>query len=107
MENVSGGGGPTQLSAEAIPQLKEGISLVLSRWSALQMAVVNEWGGRDSRSKSEQLAEDIFSWFSHFKEPRYVDDLENLLDEAMLSLNTMIEDGSIEEVSLFTLLCCP
>ncbi|KAJ6682867.1 hypothetical protein OIU74_021006 [Salix koriyanagi] len=32
-------------------------------------------------------------------EPLYIDDLEGILDEAMLSLNTMIEDGSIEEVA--------
>lgn len=35
-----------------------------------------------------------------FPEPLYMDDLENMLDEAMLSLNTMTEDGSIEEVCL-------
>ncbi|KAK9941183.1 hypothetical protein M0R45_017802 [Rubus argutus] len=32
-------------------------------------------------------------------EPLYIDDLEEMLNEAMLSLNTMIEDGSIEEVA--------
>lgn len=31
-------------------------------------------------------------------EPIYIDDLENMLDEFMLSLNTEIDDGSIEEV---------
>ncbi|KAE9448125.1 hypothetical protein C3L33_19984, partial [Rhododendron williamsianum] len=55
------------LSAESGAQLQEGISLVLSRWAALQMAVVNEWGGRDSRLKSQQLAPDIFSWFTQSK----------------------------------------
>lgn len=42
-------------------------------------------------------------------EPLYIDDLENILDEGMLSLNTMIEDGSVEEVCLLyiiTLNCC-
>ncbi|KAI3520032.1 hypothetical protein L1887_09253 [Cichorium endivia] len=29
----------------------------------------------------------------------YVDDLENLLDDFMLSLNTEIDDGSIEEIA--------
>ncbi|KAK2977340.1 hypothetical protein RJ640_013319 [Escallonia rubra] len=31
--------------------------------------------------------------------PRYVDELEDMLDEVMLSLNTEIGDGSIEEIA--------
>lgn len=47
----------------------------------------------------------VFSDFNVFfffpvcpAEPLYIDDLENILDEGMVSLNTMAEDGSIEEV---------
>ncbi|KAH7864926.1 hypothetical protein Vadar_000043 [Vaccinium darrowii] len=87
------------LSADSAAQLRQGIDLVLSRWSALQMAVVNEWGGRDSLLKSHQLAADIFSWFTQSKEQLYIDDLEDMLDESMLSLNTEIDDGSVEEIA--------
>ena len=45
----------------------EGISMLLSRWTALQMAVQNQWGGRDSFMKSQQLAYEINSWFSQPK----------------------------------------
>ncbi|CAK9154391.1 unnamed protein product [Ilex paraguariensis] len=80
--------------------LHEGISKLLSQWTGLQMAVRNEWGGRDSIKKSEQLSSDILSWFSQSKEVLYVEDLENLLYESLLlSFNTEIEDGSIEEVA--------
>nr|BDX99460.1 pre-rRNA-processing protein TSR2-like [Malus domestica] len=51
-----------KLSAESRPILQEGIGLVLFRWSALQLAVENEWG---SCRKAEQLVADIFSWFNH------------------------------------------
>ncbi|XP_008218176.1 PREDICTED: pre-rRNA-processing protein TSR2 homolog [Prunus mume] len=88
-----------KLSVEAEAIFREGVALVLSRWSALQLAVDNEWGGRDSRRKSEQLAADVFSWFTQSKEVLYIDDLEDILNEAMLSLNTVTEDGSIEEVA--------
>ncbi|KAJ9180228.1 hypothetical protein P3X46_008500 [Hevea brasiliensis] len=88
-----------QLSAESLPIFQEGIFLILSRWSALQLAVENEWGGRGSGQLADQLGSDIFSWFTQSKEPLYIDDLENILDEGMLSLNTMIEDGSVEEVA--------
>ncbi|KAH9688331.1 pre-rrna-processing protein tsr2 [Citrus sinensis] len=99
--NTSAGaqGPPPQLSPESAPLFSEGISLVLSRWSALQMAIKNEWGGRGSRALAEQLGSDIFAWFTQSKETLYIDDLENILDEGMLSLNAMIEDGSIEEVA--------
>ncbi|KAF5189260.1 hypothetical protein FRX31_021153, partial [Thalictrum thalictroides] len=81
-----------------IPLLSEGISLILSRWTALQMAVQNEWGGPLSRRKSELLAYDILSFFTESKGPLYIDDLENLLfANTSESLNLLVEDGSIEE----------
>jgi hypothetical protein len=61
--STSGGGGP--LSPQAAAALQEGIGLVFGRWTALQMAVENEWGGRDSRAKADQLAASIFSWFAN------------------------------------------
>ncbi|XP_023524387.1 pre-rRNA-processing protein TSR2 homolog [Cucurbita pepo subsp. pepo] len=93
------GGGNRLLPADAFPLFQEGIGLVLSRWSALQLAVDNEWGGRDSRRKVELLCSDIFTWFTQNKETLYIDDLEMILDETMLSLNTQVDDGSIEEVA--------
>ncbi|KAI7751220.1 hypothetical protein M8C21_021289 [Ambrosia artemisiifolia] len=90
---------PAQLTAEAVNQLREGIDLLLGRWSALQMAIQNEWGGRDTRQKAQQLAVDVYRWLIKPAEALYVDELENLLDDFMLSLNTEIDDGSIEEVA--------
>lgn len=87
------------LTAEAAAQLQEGINLVLSRWAALRMAVENEWGGRDSRLKSQELGHQLFYILTQSKEQVYIDDLEDILDEFMLSLNTEIGDGSIEEVA--------
>jgi len=57
----SGSGGP--ISPEAAAALGEGIRLVFGRWTALQMAVENQWGGRDSRAKADQFGESIHSWF--------------------------------------------
>ncbi|KAK7366549.1 hypothetical protein VNO80_08542 [Phaseolus coccineus] len=64
------------------------------------MAIENQWGGSDSLQKSHQLAADLFSWFSKSKALVPVEDLENLLHECMLlTFNTEIEDGSIEQES--------
>lgn len=90
---------PRQLPEPAVPIFREGVALTLSRWSALQMAVDNEWGGRNSRQRADELGHDIFTWFTQSKEPLYIDDLEDLLYEAMIALNTVAEDGSVEEVA--------
>ncbi|BAT84924.1 uncharacterized protein HKW66_Vig0046010 [Vigna angularis] len=91
--------GARRLQGQSIAVFNEGIGLLLFRWSALQTAVENEWGGRESRVKADQLVTDILSWFTQFKEPLYIDDLEDILDQGMLSLNVEVEDGSIEEVA--------
>jgi pre-rRNA-processing protein TSR2 len=59
------GGGP--ISPQAAAALGEGIKLVFGRWTALQMAVENQWGGRESRAKADQFGESIYSWFCNFK----------------------------------------
>jgi pre-rRNA-processing protein TSR2 len=65
MSASTSGGGP--LSPQAAAALQEGIGLVFGRWTALQMAVENQWGGRDSRAKADQLAASILSWFANSK----------------------------------------
>uniref|UniRef100_A0A1D1Y354 Pre-rRNA-processing protein TSR2 n=2 Tax=Anthurium amnicola TaxID=1678845 RepID=A0A1D1Y354_9ARAE len=90
-----------KLSPDAHPLFVEGVSLVLSRWTALQMAVEDGWGGKDSRDKSQELESAVVSWFTQSNDPLYIDDLESMLDDGMvLSFNAEIEDGSIEEVAL-------
>ncbi|KAG2727579.1 hypothetical protein I3843_01G158600 [Carya illinoinensis] len=86
--------------AEAVSHLREGISLLLSQWTGLQLAVKNGWGGHDSLQKSKQLATDILSWFFQSNAHLSLENIENFLHESMLfSFNTEIEDGSIEEVA--------
>jgi pre-rRNA-processing protein TSR2 len=91
---------PPVLSAEGLSKFEEGVGLILSSWIALQMAVQNEWGGRDSRQKEQKFAADIVSWLTRSTETRYIDELEEMLDENMvLSFSTETEDGSLEEVA--------
>ncbi|CAN6282031.1 unnamed protein product [Urochloa humidicola] len=94
----AGGGGP--ISAEASAALGEGIRLVFGRWTALQMAVENQWGGRNSRAKADQLGADILSWFCNSKGPHYFEDLADMIDEQISELfSADFEDNSIDEVT--------
>uniref|UniRef100_A0A0E0ENB5 Pre-rRNA-processing protein TSR2 homolog n=1 Tax=Oryza meridionalis TaxID=40149 RepID=A0A0E0ENB5_9ORYZ len=96
--STSGGGGA--LSAQAAAALGEGIGLVFGRWTALQMAVENQWGGRDSRAKADHLAESILSWFANSKGKHYYEDLVDMMyDTVSESFNADFEDGSVEEVA--------
>ena len=45
------------------PQFEEGVKLLLTKWTALQLAVENQWGGRDSRDKAEDMYDEILEWF--------------------------------------------
>ncbi|KAK1287877.1 hypothetical protein QJS10_CPB19g01191 [Acorus calamus] len=91
---------PPTLSTEARWAFAEGISLVFSRWTALQMAVDAGWAGSDSRQKAYQFASSILSWFIRSKAPLYIDELEETLDFYLLtSFYTEADDGSVEEVA--------
>ncbi|KAK9725520.1 hypothetical protein RND81_05G150300 [Saponaria officinalis] len=88
------------VESDVVSQLYQGILKVLSTWNALQMALQNKWGGNDTLTKSEDFVFEILTWFRQSKGSFHVEDLENLLHERMLlSFNTDIEDGSIEEIA--------
>ncbi|KAL9235105.1 hypothetical protein vseg_009898 [Gypsophila vaccaria] len=85
-----------QLSNESIPQFREGISLTLSNWDALDAGIANGFG---TPAQVHDFANRIFSFFHqpNRTEDIYVDDLEDLLFTGLLSLGIVAEDGSIEE----------
>ena len=45
------------------PQFEEGVNLLFQRWTALQLAVANEWGGSSSKEKGQQLLDEVIQWF--------------------------------------------
>jgi hypothetical protein len=57
-------GPPLQLpSPEAKAGFEEGVGLVFSQWTALCLAVEQEWGGPDSEAKANYLIDDTILWF--------------------------------------------
>ncbi|RCV28741.1 hypothetical protein SEVIR_5G433100v4 [Setaria viridis] len=98
MAASNSGGGP--ISTQAAAALAEGINLVFGRWTALQMAVENQWGGRDSRAKADQFGESLHSWFCRSRGPHYFEDLVDMMYEKISdSFNADFEDNSVEEVA--------
>ncbi|KAG0521863.1 hypothetical protein BDA96_08G198100 [Sorghum bicolor] len=104
----SSGGGVLSDESAAAAAMSECIGLLFGRWTALQLAVRNRWGGRDSQAKADQLASSVLSWFTRNAArglyggtgPLDQDELEELLYDGMdESFNADIEDGSVEEVT--------
>lgn len=98
--DVSNGGQTKSLNSQSLNHFTEAISLILSRWTALQLVVQNQCGGRDSSQKYHELASSILSWFVNSKGPLYIDDLEEGL-YTFISDNFYadFQDGSVEEVA--------
>ena len=46
---------------------EEGCYLIFMRWTALQLAIINEWGGNDSKDKAKSLFDDVLDWFYNAK----------------------------------------
>lgn len=51
------------LKPEHRPAFEEGVRQIFIRWTALCLAIENEWGGANSREKASQLVEEITEWF--------------------------------------------
>ncbi|RZC60019.1 hypothetical protein C5167_021777 [Papaver somniferum] len=64
--------------------VEEGIHLILSQWTALQLALQYRNYDRFSCQKADQLRADIFSWFTHSE--LYIDDLEDILRRKLESI---------------------
>lgn len=87
------------LTAEQRPVFEHGVRLLFGRWTALQLAVANEWGGSSSKQKAEELYEDVVGWF-YAKKNHEMLDLEELLDEALqVEFNVQAEDDSPYQIS--------
>lgn len=42
---------------------EEGCSLIFLKWTALQLAICNEWGGTTSKDKAKTLYDEVLDWF--------------------------------------------
>ena len=75
------------LHPQAKQAFQEGLESTLRQWTALELAVVNQWGGASSAEKASQLYSDILNMFINANEKVYKD----------VSVNTVI--------TTFTSLC--
>lgn len=51
------------LPPEYRPFFEEGARLVFSRWTALNLAIENDWGGPNSKDKAIEIYNECIRWF--------------------------------------------
>eukprot|EP00198_Chlamydomonas_reinhardtii_P013390 XP_001702727.1 predicted protein [Chlamydomonas reinhardtii] len=55
--------GQNILPVQGRPAFEEGVRLIFAKWTALALAVENQWGGGNSKEKAELLYQDCLDWF--------------------------------------------
>lgn len=58
------GGSTGSLSTSGTALFEEGVALVFERWTALCLAIEQEWGGAESSLKAEDLYAEVLHWFN-------------------------------------------
>ncbi|CAM4693407.1 pre-rRNA-processing protein TSR2 homolog [Caretta caretta] len=77
----------------------QGVRAVLGSWAALQVAVEHGFGGAHGRAKAEWLVGAVEQYF-HSNVALELDEVEDFLAEVLNNeFDTIIEDGSLAEVS--------
>ncbi len=51
------------MPAQHRPAFEEGAKILFRKWTALSLAVENEWGGAFSKDKAQYFLEDTIEWF--------------------------------------------
>ncbi|KAN0030317.1 hypothetical protein ACTA71_010079 [Dictyostelium dimigraforme] len=78
---------------------------IFKEWTALQLAIANEWGGRTTSERAEDMRQDILDLFLMGKQV-YSDQIEKILDECLSQdLNTVAEDDSCRQVANLVIQC--
>ena len=73
---------PATMPAAHRPAFETGVRILFSKWTALQLGVVNEWGGPNSKEKAEGIMEEVIEWFYKKKDHEMLD-LADLLDQCI------------------------
>jgi pre-rRNA-processing protein TSR2 len=86
--------------AEAAKAFVEAARALLRRWTALGLAVANQWGGPESESKAEQLLEETLQLFEAHGSHVSHSYLSQLLAEAMSDdFCVQLEDDSDQQLA--------
>lgn len=83
---------------EAIRAFQEGTNSIFRQWTALELAVHNQWGGPTSSEKANAMINEVLGLFQG-SQKIYKDDVSILIEDYVESeFNMVCEDGSPDEI---------
>lgn len=86
-------------SEQSFSAFKEGLGSVFRQWTALELAVDQQWGGVNSSEKADQLINSILSMFSSSKKV-YKDEIVVFLEDYLeIEFSIICEDDSPSEIA--------
>lgn len=89
----------TKMPEEHAPRFREGVKAVFDRWTAVQLAVLNSWGGPESEQKAVDAEQEVADWLFS-KKSKDALEIEDLLIEILADdFNVTCEDESPREVA--------
>ena len=67
------------------PQFQAVIGSIFNQWTALHLAIDQQWGGGSSSEKGERLFQDTLAFFAQStpQDPVYADELSDFFEDAM------------------------
>ncbi|KAI8326228.1 hypothetical protein GQ54DRAFT_249705, partial [Martensiomyces pterosporus] len=81
----------------------EGVDHIFAKWTALELAVKNGWGGRNSQEKRDNMVDEIINYFDELvrkKQKPEPSDIEEVLSQIVdEDFNIVLEDNSAIEVA--------
>lgn len=85
---------------------EEGIFLVMSKWTALMLAVENQWGGASSKEKADDLKQEIIEWF-YKKRGRYFPRMRTIVGRVGTLVTPLIASAHHELITPAATACDP
>ncbi|KAI9316599.1 Pre-rRNA-processing protein TSR2-domain-containing protein [Dichotomocladium elegans] len=79
---------------------QEGANYIFKSWTALNLAVEQDWGGVDSAEKRDWMIDVVVDYFDKHGKKLDVDDIEDILSQIMVDeFQTILEDDSAHLVA--------
>ena len=88
---------PTEATPEDL--FRRAATSIFHKWTAINLAIHNEWGGRNAAARRDEMIEELFELMLG-RESVYMDEVQDFLFAELDSRFLMVcEDGSVEDVS--------
>lgn len=85
--------------AQRFTLFTEGLKIVFSRWTALRLALDNQWAGIHTEKVIQDLMDEVVEFFQTYGSQVYADEIRDNLEQFFAEvMNVDLEDGSPAQI---------